>query len=401
MMPVVVKNEGAREFAVRGLNGWAVDDLSTVVSPVPSCSTSPFFVPAALDTTSPYISSALLSSPQLRSCSPHHAQASEAADALREEGNFIIVSKPLAPAAPASGAASSPAKPAPAPADLSAASTPERTKLAEETTTAPDPSREAASQAASSVPAFDPTFGQVALPAASPSPPCCPAAAAAPPRGPLTCAFLFGRRRRRRSGPTGARRRRRCCASSSRPASYRRDWGGRPRSAPPRARCPARPGMQRRAERGCPIAALAHAPARSSRPPRRPARFKHLLSWHARGTLVARTCVRALPTCMRARGICPRACSGRACSVPWVVVTIPLPARTARISHGLARLGRVTSNPRATSDAGAWAGFQGNLPKHSLETGFSRAWRGPRAGADAEAGPRADAGFRGGPGRAR
>jgi hypothetical protein len=32
MMPVVIKNDGAREFALRGLNGWAVDDFSTVVS---------------------------------------------------------------------------------------------------------------------------------------------------------------------------------------------------------------------------------------------------------------------------------------------------------------------------------------------------------------------------------
>ncbi len=34
MMHVVAKNEGAREFAVRGLNGWAVDDFSSVVSRV-------------------------------------------------------------------------------------------------------------------------------------------------------------------------------------------------------------------------------------------------------------------------------------------------------------------------------------------------------------------------------
>ncbi len=32
MMPVVIKNDGAREFALRGLNGWTVDDFSTVVS---------------------------------------------------------------------------------------------------------------------------------------------------------------------------------------------------------------------------------------------------------------------------------------------------------------------------------------------------------------------------------
>ena len=32
-MQVVVKNEVAKAFALRGLSGWAVDDLSSVVHP--------------------------------------------------------------------------------------------------------------------------------------------------------------------------------------------------------------------------------------------------------------------------------------------------------------------------------------------------------------------------------
>ena len=32
MMPVVVKNDGAREFVMRGLNGWIVENFSSVVS---------------------------------------------------------------------------------------------------------------------------------------------------------------------------------------------------------------------------------------------------------------------------------------------------------------------------------------------------------------------------------
>ena len=36
MMPVVVKNEGAKNFVLQGLNGWAIDDFSTVVGKVPT-----------------------------------------------------------------------------------------------------------------------------------------------------------------------------------------------------------------------------------------------------------------------------------------------------------------------------------------------------------------------------
>jgi hypothetical protein len=87
---------------------------------------------------------------------PRHEQASAAADVLREDGTFIILSKPLAPAAVTSGQTPSPSKPAAAPADLSAANTPERAKPAE------DASREAVPQEevpAAAAPAFDPTFG--------------------------------------------------------------------------------------------------------------------------------------------------------------------------------------------------------------------------------------------------
>ena len=31
MMPVVVKNEGAKDFVLHGLNGWTMDDFSAVV----------------------------------------------------------------------------------------------------------------------------------------------------------------------------------------------------------------------------------------------------------------------------------------------------------------------------------------------------------------------------------
>ncbi len=103
-------------------------------------------------------------------------QGSEAANVLREDKTFIILSKPLEPAAPAGGAASSPTKGAAAPADLSAASTPERTKLAEGTTTTPAPLQEAEPREASpaaAMPAFDPTFGQVShICAAASSLPC-------------------------------------------------------------------------------------------------------------------------------------------------------------------------------------------------------------------------------------
>ncbi len=159
MMPVVVKNEGARAFAVGGLNGWVVDDFSTVVSRRTNLCLW-LILPAAT----------LFSSRCDRSLTT--AQASQAADVLREDGTFIILSKPLLPAAPTSGQASSPTKPAPEISDLSAANTPERTKPAEDTAT--DASQEAAPREEvheAAAPAFDPTFGQV----------CCTAALLRPP----------------------------------------------------------------------------------------------------------------------------------------------------------------------------------------------------------------------------
>jgi hypothetical protein len=116
MMFSVVKCDSSKQFALNGLNGWALDDLSSVVSVLVFFQPKQFLVDEALTHGVP------------RPNTQQSEDGRSAAEILREDGTIAILSKALA-APPASAAAASPTKLTEG--DLSAAPTPDKLRPAE------------------------------------------------------------------------------------------------------------------------------------------------------------------------------------------------------------------------------------------------------------------------------